>query len=269
VLRACASSMRATIADVTPACSQGGCSSRGGSGLDDLGLDAPHDDFDAGASPHKSMSVHEADQAGGAANDDAPLPEWGLPPMEYRPLSSGTPSRSQPGSADQDPDAPQHDFDVDMEQQDAPLSPEPEPEGMLSPDGDPPADVADVVASKRKRRRRQPTANGKKKKLTKLYRDPERTTIPSDQYRDAIANGDYSADRPPLAQAAAIAAHNPPPKVTDADGFDDLVHWRKIPLFDNVAAEVRARVVALGCGVLYKGAQAGAHAHMPGQIMSD
>ena len=55
------------------------------------------------------------------------------------------------------------------------------------------------------------------------------------------------ATGPQLCAQVSLAAAGLPPTVLDADGFDDLLRWRKVPLFDNLRPEVQRRVVALGC----------------------
>jgi hypothetical protein len=182
------------------------------------------------------------------------LPEWGLPPMTRHPLSSaGTHTPSSPSS--HPPSSPG--FALQL-QDVSPLpthsrSPLPSPghaprlsfHGKPSPtsgskDGSRGAQprLPPIVAPKRKR---QP--NHKNRKV-KLFENTGRTTIPSAEFRQAIAGGDYSIELPPI--QLVVASEGLPPVVDNAESVEKLLNWRRIPLFEDVSEQRRAFVLSLG-----------------------
>ena len=170
----------------------------------DFGFDAPSGHLDS--SPSKSLGPHNTDIENADPNcsqqfdinlEDAL--EFGLPEINFHPHASKSPSRSNPPVDDQAP------FDPP----DAALSPyaspdpaanvnlEQIPEGLENADANTP-DAAVPEPPKRAPKRRRAPVGARRKRLVKLYADPERTTIPSAEYRAAIAHSDYSDERPPL-----------------------------------------------------------------------
>jgi hypothetical protein len=83
-----------------------------------------------------------------------------------------------------------------------------------------------------KRRRQCQPQN--RRRLGRLFAT-SRVTIPSADFRDAIANGTYQIDLMPLQISVAAFL----PVVHDDESFSELVQWRRIPLFENLGADAR------------------------------
>ena len=136
----------------------------------------------------------------------------------------------------------------------------------LSQHADPGSQATDIAAAEPpaaaaappKRRRRNGPAKARK---VKLYAAPDRTTIPSTEFRAAIASGNYSSALPTL--QVVVASAGLPPPVVDDESLGELLRWRKIPLLEEADPALRAFILATtpeDSDVPASGTDAGAHA---------
>eukprot|EP00892_Ulva_mutabilis_P011252 jgi/Ulvmu1/849/UM010_0223.1 len=106
-----------------------------------------------------------------------------------------------------------------------------------------PANAA-AAAGARPQALRAPRPRRAAPRKQRLFRDVDRITIPSDEFRAQITNPQNTASLPPLVAAAEEAQRMP--EAVDGDSLDMALAWRRLPDWEHLPRQARAFVLSRG-----------------------